>query len=194
MPKEITVTAYTIDELTGKSKEKAMAWYRDGNDMPFLEDTINTEAEHFLKEAGIECYPAWQYAKTLGKDHRSILHAYYSLGYSQGDGLCLVGDFIYKEHTFRVKHTGRYYHVYSVEIELISGPTIDDENIEEEKRDERIKGLTEVFTGVYRDICGKVEKSGYAEVDYQNSDEAVLETIRANEYLFTENGSRCAVL
>jgi hypothetical protein len=42
---------------------------------------------------------------------------------------------------------------------------------------------------VYIDLCKDLEKQGYEEIEYQFSDECIIEDIQANEYEFTEEGN-----
>ena len=41
---------------------------------------------------------------------------------------------------------------------------------------------------LYLDLCSKLEKQGYEQIEYEQSDEYIEETIIANEYEFTEDG------
>ena len=74
-----------------------------------------------------------------------------------------------------VVHTGRYNHEYST--------TIDTEGFTEKESEE---SLIELLRDFMRWIYRLLEK----EYDWLNSDEEVEETIRANEYEFTESGER----
>jgi hypothetical protein len=69
MPTTIEVTAYTLDELSVKAKEKAREWYKsDGNAID--NEQISDDFKETLKEAGFSDAKAW-----------------YNLNYCQGDGV-----------------------------------------------------------------------------------------------------------
>ena len=43
---------------------------------------------------------------------------------------------------------------------------------------------------IYMELCAKLEKQGYNEIEHKSSDEYITEEIEANEYEFTEDGNR----
>lgn len=179
MPKDITIKAYTFDELDAKAKEMARSWYRNGDLMEYLPDLMLDALMTALHEAGI----------TYSEKPK----VYYSLSYSQGDGACFIGTFYHDGYTFKVTHHGRYYHQNSIEVELLGQTESGD--VEPKAGDERdVPTIEAAFLDRCKDICRKLENAGYDEMSYRNSDEAVDESIRANDYLFTVNGSRTVVL
>lgn len=42
----------------------------------------------------------------------------------------------------------------------------------------------------YVDLCNELEKNGYKEIEWLNSDEYIIETIKANDYEFLSNGKQ----
>jgi tRNA A37 threonylcarbamoyladenosine dehydratase len=75
--------------------------------------------------------------------------------------------------TASVSHSGHYYHEHCTRIEVADCAADDEDTIAE----------------ALRDLMRWIYKSLEAEHDYLMSDECVDETIRANEYVFDENGS-----
>jgi len=50
--------------------------------------------------------------------------------------------------------------------------------------------VCEKLEDIYIELCKDLEKQGYVDIDYQYSDEAIIEDIEANEYEFEEDGTR----
>lgn len=136
---------------------------------------------------------------------------YFSGFSSQGDGACFEGRYSYEKGNVKklmeyapldtelhrivkelqavqckyfyrlsanVKHSGHYYHKYCTKINVFNG--YDDATQEAEKTVEEL--LRDLMDWLY----GTLRKEYY----YLNSDEQVDDTIRANEYEFTEDGKR----
>ncbi len=202
--RELTTNVYTFDELSDEAKEKARGWYRKASegDNYFYENVVE-DAKQAFENVGIR-----------------IDRVFYSGFCSQGDGACFEGawyarDFKpgkleeyapkdeelhriakefqeiveqYPNAAFLVKHSGHYYHRFCTSFDF----DIDTEDSEKEYP-ESIK-MEEQVTELARDcmewIYEQLEK-GY---EFSNSDEQVDETIRSNEYEFTQSGSRRIVI
>ncbi len=93
----------------------------------------------------------------------------FSLSYCQGDGVCFSG---------MVEMDAMWYEIRSDGSSYIT-------EVVDESEDESTPVLNEM-----REVAKIAEKAGYAEIEYQNSDEAVDETMEANEYTFTSDGER----
>lgn len=165
---------FTFDELSQEAKDKAREDFNEFEDFPFLEDDLREYIHEELEEAGY---------KEVGENttaHHSI-EVYYSLSYSQGDGLMFEGTFEDKDgNYFTTKQSGHYYHSGCTSITGTDqeGNEIYDDN------EAFIK-----FKEVYEKICDTVEKRGYDEIEYQRSEEAFAETCEANDYHFLEDGT-----
>lgn len=131
----------------------------------------------------------------------------YSLSYSQGDGLSFDADIdlerMIKEFNPNIKqsvlsallnnvhcsckaNTGRYAYASSNDIEF---------TFENYYRSyDRLNELTSEIEGFvqdkYLELCKLFEKNGYLDIEYQDSDEYIIEAIVANEYEFTIDGNR----
>lgn len=160
------IQVYKYNELNEKAKDKVLNSFRE-NDYPFLEEGLKEELIRLLDDNNV-------YGQ---KD----LKLYYQLDYSQGGGLCFIGDFEWKTYKVYIKHTdNHYYHSNSVSIDLIDeqGDYVDIENQD-----------FQCFKTIYKDICKILERQGYKEIEYENSEECIKEIIELNEYEFNEDGS-----
>ena len=172
--KTTTINLYNFDELSDEAKITALEEHNENNDFDFLSELLNEDLRNLLEE------------NKINSDDEKL---FYSLSYSQGDGVCFVGNFEYKGVNIGVKHdNGHYYHNNSVYIEA---EEIDDDGDDDLKNDV-LKVITDEaeaeFEELYKEICDKIEKIGYSEIEYENSEEAFKELCEANEYTFEKNG------
>lgn len=132
----------------------------------------------------------------------------YSLSYSQGDGPSFIAEnyvflndlvlevfgahhprisaFIVDNLILTIKgNNGRYCFASRSDINIELGFY---GNNECELVNDVISEIQSRLTGIYLGVCKKLENDGYAEIEYQQSDEAITETLQANDYDFTANG------
>ena len=199
--REITTKVYTYDELNEKAQEKAREWYREGAfDYEWYEFTIE-EFVNIGNMLGI----------TFDGEGTNRLRVHFSGFYSQGDGASFAGSWEYQGnavcqireyaptntelheiaeslHQIAVRYeqsedyeedyplaaniaqSGRYPHELSMRCDSDSGELDDD--------------LLEQFRYLAQWLYSRLENQW----EDMNSDEAVEESIRANEYEFSENG------
>jgi len=167
-----TIQLFDFEELSEDAKEKALNRHNENNEHDYLSEDLNEYLSQLLTE------------NKINSDDAKL---YYSLGYCQGDGVCFEGNFEYQGVRFNVKHQGNYYHSNSVNIEME-----DNEDSDDDLKNDLIEVISEKaednFKEVYKEICDKIEKSGYEIIDYEQSEEAFKELCDANEYTFRENG------
>jgi hypothetical protein len=156
-----TINIYTFDELKKDVQEKVIEDFRDGEEYLFLREDLRWRLKDLLLENEI-------------KGDEDI---YYSLNYSQGDGVMFFGHFEWRGYTVTIQHTGRYYHENS-KITYIENE--DGEDAEEE--------LYKEFDVIYVNICRELKRYGYDLMETATSDENITEMIRVNDYYFTEEG------
>lgn len=212
MPHIIETTAYKFDELDDSAKEKARDGYRqfvfsDNNDWDFIYE----DADRMAKLMGIEI--STSPVKLMNGKFREKLDIYFSGFCSQGDGACFEGHYAYQKGAVKaitaecggsdktlieiatglqrvqrrnfyrlgatVTHRDRYYHAYSADIETYRS---DDVDVSSDDHDDVVQLLREFMDWIYSQL--------EAAYEYQISDEAVDESIIANEYDFEENGAR----
>ena len=183
----IKTEVFKFDELSESAKDKARDWYRESSvgDNYFAESTI----EEAQGEIG----------KALGFN---ISDVYWSGFSSQGDGACFVGTWraadvdaralqqyapadkklaqirkamrafarAHCNNTASITHRDRYCHAHSTEIEADQDAS--------------------AFADIARDFMNWIYRQLEAEYEYQYYGEGCDETIKANDYTFTEDGRR----
>lgn len=192
----VKIEAYKFEELSDKAKEKARDWWREANaGDPHLSDEIEESFKAALEERGL---PG--------------MKIYFSLGYCQGDGMCFSGRVdlaAYLEtNNLKTEYAGLFdgdgEALFEVNIEKSNshyshwnamsvswGPSgLEYDDKAETLADEFVKHLDEYV----KEISRKLEREGYEMIEYENSDEFIDDALTANEYLFTEAGSRTATL
>lgn len=188
---------YPFDELPEDAKEKAVEKLYDINVNYEWWDSVYEDA----KEVG----------KLMGIDIDNI---YFSGFSSQGDGACFEGDYEYKKNSVKavmefapedeelhrivrelrdiqkkcfysisanVKQSGHYSHKYCTNV------SVDFENIYTANcyfNEGHGDTITELLRDYMEWIYHRLEK----EYEYLSSEDAIIETIKANEYEFTEDG------
>lgn len=161
-------TVYTFDELSDEAKEYALEKMRESEQefgFHFLSDDMTEHlTEVLLPEAKIKYSP-------------ENLKVYYSLSYCQGDGAMFEGVVKWRGYEVAIKQSGHYYHYNSKTF-----------YIETRHGNEAKQSVYDQFNEIYVDICQKLARYGYDQIEYTLSDEALKETIEANEYEFYENG------
>lgn len=199
MPVTKEVKVYQFDELSDDAKEKAREWYRDGGFDYEWWDSVEYDFKEICKLIGI-----------------TDVKIYFSGFSSQGDGACFEGRYSYEKGnvkklmeyapldtelhrivkelqavqrktfyqlTATVKHSGHYYHENCTDIRVYNADFgCNDYDATKEQEDAIKELLRDLMRWLYRTL----EK----EYDYLNSNEQVDDTIRANEYEFTEDGKR----
>lgn len=192
----IAINAYTFSELSDKAKDKARQYYHD----VFMSDG-------FWHESVLE--DAKEVGRILGFDIDNIDFSGFS---SQGDGASWIGDYRYAKgapakvaaHTGKdaelarianglqdiqcrnfyqltasISKSGRYSHSHTMraDVEDRSNPYRDVSDVEED------------LLGLFRDFADWIYSNLEKEYEHQTSDEAIAETLEANEVLFTADGS-----
>jgi len=156
-------TVYKFNELSVEAKEKAIEKWYEQEDFFGLTDDLEESCKDLLTANKVKL--------------KEGLKIYYSLSYCQGDGLCFIGHFEYRNRDVKITHKGRYCYADSVTIDI----TDNDDN-------EAAKGVYDDFKAIYRDICKELEQNGYAAIEYRMNNEDFLEHCEANNYMFTADG------
>lgn len=209
MPRTEEITIYKFDELSDEAKEKARNWWREGGLDYDWWYSVYDDCDTIFKIIGIT---SDKIVKPMdGAPRRTGPCIWFSGFYSQGDGACFEGSYSYakgagkaiRKHApedtelhrivddlttvqmrngykleARLKHVGLYNHEYSVQIDVFKDGDDASDEVREAVRD------------ALRDLMRWVYNSLREEYEYLNSDESVDETIRVNEYEFTEDGKR----
>jgi len=192
-----TIKIYKFEELPESIQEKVIEKFRENN---LDYDWWNCIYDDFITICAI---------LGIETEHKKIFFTGFS---SQGDGACFEGHYSYKKGSVKalkeyaprdtdlfniaknlqdiqktafyqlsatVKHSGHYYHKYCTQINVIR-------NDNQEITNNQENGIIECL----RDLMQWLYKTLNAEYDYLQSDEAIKETIEANEYEYLENGKQ----
>lgn len=206
-----TYPVFKYDELSDSAKEKAREWYCE--DLPWDPEYVIEDAATIADLFGLDIR---QTRKTLmGGGHRYDPTVYWSGFWSQGDGACYEGTYKYKTNSVKMvkaccgdaeviriveslakvqrkffyhltavcKHRGHYYHsgCMEVSVDIDSDADYSDSKLWRDAEDDVIQLLRDFADWIYR----RLEE----EYEYQTSEEAVAESMEANEYEFYEDGS-----
>jgi hypothetical protein len=195
--KQITKTykVYSFSELSESAKQKALEQFYDINTSYEWHDDITDMAKEVGRLLGIEIENVW-----------------FSGFSSQGDGACFEGRYSYqkggvqavkeyredkelhqiaerlqsvqKRHFYQlsanVEHRGHYYHEMCTDIDVYK----DGNYMYSESEQEAEEEIKDILRDFMRWIYSRLEK----EYDYRTSEEAIIESIEANNYQFLASG------
>lgn len=167
--REIIQKIYEFKELNKEVQKRVIQKYKDDN--TFWDDSMFQEYMISLWTELLE--------KNKIKEHLNT-HLHYSLSYSQGDGVCFVGGYHWKEYYVKLTHYGHYYHTNSVSFE-----------IEDNEGNDVQEDIYDEFKNIFENICGELEEKGYDYIEKSNEDTYIIDEIQNNEYEFYEDGKRC---
>jgi len=181
--KTTTVNLYEFSELTEEVQKKLIKRFKENIDINFEMDLFQDDCVEQITEAGF----------TNPKIR-------YSLSYSQGDGLSFSADnytklkelfiqvlgvnkektieLLLKHYWIQIKSEGRCCFASKTDIEFTLDYGKDFENIEKV-----YENVQEKLQDIYLTLCKSLEKQGYQNIDYYYSDEYVIESLEANNYL-----------
>lgn len=189
--KIIETKVYPFSELNEEAKQVAIEQYRNTISQYINPlDMFNDDCIETLKEKGFEG-----------------IKLQYSLSYSQGDGLSFSAEkynidqllksvlgenkektaSIIKDNlTIVMKgNNGHYCFASKNDIDIYIETGKDLPNIED-----IIGKIRTMLENEYMSICKELENNGYAELEYRNSDDAIIEIIEDERYYFKENGKQ----
>lgn len=214
----IEVTLYKFDELSLSGKENARDWYRSTIEPDFdhviddfveLAEIIGIEFDctvvplmngktrrkpkiyfsGFNSQGDGACFEGtYRYEENASEKIRQ--HAPMDTNLHKiTDQLTEIQKKYKGELYAQVKHTGRYYHEHSTDIDIGCDYLDLDEDGNEVTLDITDSDSDKVID-LLRDLMRWLYCRIDAENDYQHSDEVIEESIRANDYEFTEDGKR----
>ena len=190
----IEVQTFSFDELSSEAKSYAIEKERNskseyGDMLYFLNDDIKEQAH----ERNFD----------IPKD--GIV---YSLSYCQGDGLSFSSDPVNKDKfikdalpdntkqsildllndrlTIETTHNKGHYCFAAKSQVLVEFDDNGKGNLH--NLNELVATIENHVQNEYMDLCRAFEKQGYDEIEYELSDECIIETIKANEFQFLSNG------
>jgi len=164
MPKTIETTVYTYDELEPKAQEKARDWYLDGDDFIY-----QTARQYQLEDA------------------RDIGVRITSFDDSQAD---FIGTALETIDLIKANH-GTECDTYKTAIKYEDTlRTLGEEAAKEDAPQARIDLLEQYESSFLQSLIHDYSRSLAQDIEFQESDDQVAESIRANEYTFTADGKR----
>lgn len=171
--KQLTINAFAFDELSDKAKDKARNWMREcvGESYDWADSTKDDAENVGLKITG------WNL------DRGSVCTLQFTETHER------VAELI-KENHGEGCDTRQAAGAYRAGVARIKFAMEDGGMNEEEEQDARSQNEAEFQTAL--EACYlKMLREAW---EYEMSDEGIDETINANDYLFTEQGSRSATL
>ena len=192
------VKVFKFEELSETAKQVAIKKQRRvENESSTFVDQFTPDCVEAAKEAGFE-EPKFQY----------------SLSYSQGDGLSFSAkrynklEDVFKEVLGPGKdktaklladnmtqvftgNKGHYAYASKNQVDIYMENWTSSINVTNTNRiDEVVAKVLAKVEDIYMDLCSKLEKQGYDELEHMDSDVYLTDIIVANEYEFTEDGER----
>jgi len=212
MPEAIETTVFRLHELSDAAKDKAREWYRDGAFDYDWYNFVYEDFEHICAILGIHLKT--RTVGLMGGGTRQKHRVWFTGFYSQGDGACFEGYYSYAKgapaairsyapadkalhrvadnlqsiqrrnfYQLRAETTqrGLYYHANCMEVSATrDSPTWQDMTSDAE----------EILTATLRDLAKWLYRQLQREYELLSSDEVIDESIEANAYTFTGDGSR----
>lgn len=212
MPEVIETTVYRLDELSEAAKEKARAWYREGGFDYDWYDAVYEDFQSIAEILGIRFRN--RTVRLMGGGTRQEPCIWFRGFWSQGDGAAYEGVWrhargaaarlrayapqdavlhgiadrlqaIQRRNFFQLRaeitHHGHYSHEYSMRISVERDSSIGQDMTPDAE---------DIVADALRDLARWLYRQLEREYDYLTSDEAVDESLRANDYTFTEAGRR----
>lgn len=193
----VNVDVYKFDELSEDVQKKVIARYRNlWDELDYFEfkDSMNIEFSNYISGLNF----------TLS----------YSLNYCQGDGVSFTGSVEGKEGLLKLANLvyngniprnilrlinwgiiykvnfdrigSHYVHKYTVDIEVVDNYNMDNDYC---RITEAMLEFEKFIRDWYLNVCGRLEKFGYNEIEYLRSEEYIREMILANDLEFLADGS-----
>lgn len=212
MPEVIETTVYRLVELSEAAKEKARAWYREGGFDYEWYDAVYEDFQTIAEILGIRFRT--RTVRLMGGGTRQDPCIWFRGFWSQGDGACYEGVWrhargaparlrayapqdavlhgiadrlqaIQRRNFFQLRaeicHHGHYTHEYSMSIAVERDSPVGQDMTPDAE---------DIVTEALRDLARWLYRQLEREYEYLTSDEAVDESLRANDYTFTEAGRR----
>jgi len=185
------VDLFTFDDLDEKAKDKVRYKYYEMADVDFWKEN----AESDLQEHGfVNPKVNYDLSSTQGSGVSFTAHMDVAkfLQAHPNERFNIFAKF-YESLYIDLKSIDHHYsHKYTVKVEDNTPGSMDDLAAEAGMSTEEFEKLYVEFIQyideVRQELCSQLEKDGYAELEYQQSDEYIKEDAEANDLAFTESG------
>jgi hypothetical protein len=213
MPRTKSIEVYTFDELSDKAKERARQWYREGAFDYAWWDATYEDAKTcfgflgydidaiyfsgFSSQGDGACFEGtWRAADVKPGKLQEHAPQDKELHRIAREVERLAGMFA--DASLSVKQRGHYSHEGCTEFDVDLNDAIEAE-LEYDSdawkaRQPLLKDAHDRLIEVSRDAMKWIYRQLEKEYEYRNADEQIDEEIRMNEYEFTAEGKRCAVI
>lgn len=207
--KSVTIETFKFDELSDEAKERAREWYREGAfDYDWWEWTYD-DAARMGAILGIDILQ--KPVKLMNGKTRMDPAIWFSGFYHQGSGSAFDGRYSYAKgsvakikqeapedkdlHRIALALQKAQARVFYQASAVASNSRDTWLNVEVDFGDRMCDDVAaDAIIDALRDFNSWIYRRLQEEYEYQSADEQVDESIRINEYDFTEDGARCAVL
>jgi len=212
MPRIVETTVYELNELSESAKERARAWYQEECLDYDWHEWVYEDFETVCGLLGVTLRTS--HVPLMGGGTRETPRVFFRGFWSQGDGASFEGVYRYAQgasaairaHAPRdnelhaiadaladvqrpnfyqlvgdIRQSGNYCHEYSMVIEV---------ERDSHSWQDMTDGAETAVVGAMRDLARWLYRQLELEYSYLTSDEAIDETIAANDYTFTEYGHR----
>lgn len=212
MPETIQTIVYRLDELNEAAKDRARAWFREGQFDHDWYEPVYDDFERICAILGIALDTCSVHLFGGGTRRKSCI--FFSGFYCQGDGACFEGRYAYRLKSVADirAHAPNDAELHRIAIALAAVQkrnfyqlhasikhrgryyhehtmVIDVERNGPSDQDVA-PGSDDGLAEALRDLARWLYQALEADYDYQTSDASVDDLIAANAYTFTENGQR----
>lgn len=213
--REEIIKVYSFDELSEESKEVAIEKYRTSIEWSFESEYISEDFKEILSEKHLPNEDVeWSLSNCQGdgvafygdidnEDTYKIAKEFLN-----GESLELL-EKIYNENLtiecrlYRNAFGHRYSHWNTMAVQMnhdnidtiveyiynIEDYDSKDYEVAYDKVSNLIDEVEHCISQYIKDVSRELEKIGYDQIEYVESDEGIIETIKANDYEFTEDGN-----
>ncbi len=193
---------YSFAQLSKEAKEAARDWFRETDDLSdLLSETLANDLSDHFGITGCKIFFGLNHCQGDGV----CFHGRPEItNWSQQDETLkamltelngLAGLMNFKEPSFSIdiQHTGNYCHAYSMDLTLQWVEADDGWNDQEQEPwqqdiSDKVNALEKYLQERIIAVAHELEKIGYAEIEYHESDEYIAESADANDYRFTKKG------
>ena len=199
---------YTYDQLGPKGKQAAIEWYRDDNDIDCSDRLVDIFDIEIADYYGLtNCKVMFSLGNCQGdgvaiKGNPNL----YRWAEAEADkdkvepddtlrklldqiaGLCLLAGEDEPLLSCTITHHSRYCHSNSMDVTVESGEWYKDKPEFGEVISQLEVDVQDWCSQRVKEISQELTETGYAEIDYQNSDEAIAGMLQCNDYRFTRRG------
>ena len=189
-----TIEIYSINELSDEAKEHAIQEYRENNQEIFWADEILESLKGlfkncsgvFLKNYSLGEYNSWIMVDFTNEEVEN-LSGKRAMAWVENNLLSHIRIPYSGEKRKKLSQYGQYYRAGMIKPCPFTGYCADDDFLDSLLKD--IKEGADLKTA-FEGLASEYQKIINNEIEYQNSEEYIVEHMEANEYEFDKEGNR----